>query len=164
MSHAAASRGGPFLGQVFSARRHASWRADLVSAARIGLSELARDVEDLVEVGAIDDIEAEQLLLGLGEGTVDHERRFAVLAQGRRRGRRQEAGDRPELALACDLLVHDRELRHHGLVMLLRPGAGDLLVVIAEDGVLHRDHLVVGFGRRSRLRGRACRQASSSAF
>src|SRR6202051_113280 len=51
-------------------RKHADG-ADFVGAAGIGRAELARDVERLVEIPAVDDIEAEQLLLGLGIGPVE---------------------------------------------------------------------------------------------
>ena len=42
-------------------------------------AEFARDLERLVELGAVDDVEAEQLLLGLGERPVDHQRRSPSL-------------------------------------------------------------------------------------
>src|SRR5258707_3244757 len=42
--------------------------ANFVGAAGIGRAEIARDVERLVEVLAVDDVEAEQLLLGFGVG------------------------------------------------------------------------------------------------
>ena len=50
-------------------------RTQLVGAARIGGGELLGRLQRLVEAGALDDIEAEQLLLGLGEGPVDDQRR-----------------------------------------------------------------------------------------
>src|SRR6476619_4542515 len=40
--------------------------ANLVGAAGIGRAEIARNIERLVEVLAVDDVEAEQLLLGFG--------------------------------------------------------------------------------------------------
>src|SRR5262245_6215951 len=42
-------------------------RPNLVGAARVGAAEIARDRQRLLQVRAVDDEEAEQLLLGLGE-------------------------------------------------------------------------------------------------
>src|SRR3954447_3044488 len=53
-------------------------RANLVSAAGIGLAKIAGDVERFLEILAIDDIEAEQLFLGLGKRTVQHQRRIVL--------------------------------------------------------------------------------------
>ena len=58
---------------------------------------------------AVDDVEAEQLLLGLGERPVDHERRLAVLAQRRRGRRRHQPGDGPELAGLGEPVLHDAQ-------------------------------------------------------
>ena len=80
--------------------------ADLIGAAGIGLAEIARDVERLVEVLAVDDIEAEQLLLGFGKGAVQHQRRIVLAQRGRRRGR-QQPRDRAEPALFGELVLHD---------------------------------------------------------
>src|SRR6202043_2582152 len=65
-------------------REHAD-RADLIGAAGIGSSKVARDVERLVEILAIDEIEAEQLLLGLGIGAVDDQGRIVLAQRSRRR-------------------------------------------------------------------------------
>src|SRR5580698_1101842 len=67
-------------------------RANLIGAARIGGAEVARDIDGGIEVLAVDDVEAEQLLLGLSIGTVQHQRRI-VLAQRGRRGGRQQSSD-----------------------------------------------------------------------
>ena len=77
-------------------------RADFIGAAGIGLAEIARDVERLVEILAVDDIEAEQLFLGLGIGAVDHHRRIFLAQRGRRRGR-QQPRHRAEPALLVSL-------------------------------------------------------------
>ena len=110
--------------------------ADLVGAAGIGRAKIARDVERLVEVVAVDDVEAEQLLLGLGIGAVDHDRRIVLAQRGRRR-RRQQPRHRAEPALFCQLVLHDGELRHDRGVLFLGPGTDGVFVVIAEDGVEH---------------------------
>ncbi len=73
-------------------------RTDLVGAARIGRGELTREPEGLIERLAIDDVEAEQLLLGLGKRAIDDEWRVLVLAQRRGRRRRHQPRHRPELA------------------------------------------------------------------
>ena len=49
--------------------------------------EVARDLDRLVEIPAVDDVEAEQLLLGLGVGPVEHDRRLVLAQRGRRRRR-----------------------------------------------------------------------------
>ena len=82
---------------------------DLVGAAGIGRAEIARDVDRLVEIVAVDEVEPEQLLLGLGIGTVEHDRRI-VLAQRGRRCRRQQPRHRPEPALFGQSVLHDGEL------------------------------------------------------
>src|SRR5215475_10062556 len=45
--------------------------ADLVNGARIAATQFARCLDRSILVGAIEDIEAKQLFLGLGERTVD---------------------------------------------------------------------------------------------
>ena len=114
-------------------------RADLVGAAGIGRGEFARDIQRLVQIGDVDHIEAEQLLLRLGERAVDHQRRVLRLAQRGGRGGGQQAQRRPELARLGQPLLHDAEPRHDGGVLLLAPGPDDVLVVVAEDGVEHAD-------------------------
>ena len=111
-------------------------RADLIGAAGIGLAEVARDFERFIEVLAIDDVEAEQLLLGLGKGTVQHQRRI-VLAQRGGGGRGQKPRDRAEPALLGQLFLHDAKFGHDGGVLFLGPGTHRVFVVIAEDGVQH---------------------------
>src|SRR5690606_35108003 len=60
---------------------------DLVGTdARIGGREVAGNVQRLVERADIDHVEAEQLFLRLGKGTIDHDRLVAALAQRRRGG------------------------------------------------------------------------------
>ena len=117
-------------------------RADLIGAAGIGRAEIARDVERLVEVLAVDHIEAEQLFLGLGKGPVDHERRI-VLAQRGRRGGRQQPRHRAEPALLGQLVLHDGKLFHDRGVLLLGPGTDDVFIVVAKDGVEHAEWLPV---------------------
>ena len=94
-------------------------------------------LERLLERGAVDDVEAEQLLLGLGKGAVDHQGRVAVLAQGGGRGGRHQPRDGAELPALRELLLHHVELGHDGVVLLLAPGEDDVFVVVAEDGVEH---------------------------
>src|SRR5712671_1179332 len=110
---------------------------DLVGAARIGLSEVLRDRKRLLEIATIDDIETKKLLFGLRKRPVDHQWRFVVLAQGRSRSGRQEAGDRAEFALPLQFFHDDPELGHDGVVLLLAPGASHLFIVVAENSVLH---------------------------
>ena len=71
-------------------------RADLVGAAGWRAQVRARSRAPRRAI-AVDDIEAEQLLLGLGERPVDDQAR-AALAQRGRRGGRQQPGHRAELA------------------------------------------------------------------
>ena len=82
----------------------------------------ARDVDRLVEGRAVDDVEAEQLLLGLGEGAVDDER-LASRADGGRRRRRHQAHRRAELAVGPQLVGHHRALGEDRVVLLLGPGS-----------------------------------------
>src|SRR5438128_6758520 len=60
-------------------------RADLIGTARVRLTEIARDGKRIVELLALDNVEAEQLLLGLGERPVDHQRRLALAQRSRGR-------------------------------------------------------------------------------
>src|SRR5262249_46261622 len=120
------------------------------------------DLERLLERRAVDDIEAEQLLLGLSERPVDHQRRLPVLPDRGRDGGRHEPGGRPELALLGEPLVHDIELGHDGVVLLLGPGIDDVFIVVAADGVEHSSLTLFppqaeGAGRRPtpRLKKRA---------
>ena len=55
-------------------------------------------LDGFIESVAIDDVEAEELLLGFGERAIDDER-LAAVAQRGGGGRRHQAGDRAELAL-----------------------------------------------------------------
>ena len=81
--------------------------ADLIGAAGIGRGQLAGDVQRLVEIVDVDHVEAQQLLLGLGERAVDDQRRLLGLAQGGRGGGRQQAQDGPSLP-AFDQPLLDR--------------------------------------------------------
>lgn len=56
-------------------------RPQLIGAAGVSLAQLPCDLERLIEIVTIDDVEAEQLLLGLGEGAVQNQGRIAVLAR-----------------------------------------------------------------------------------
>src|SRR6476659_1152100 len=98
--------------------------------------QLAGSLDRLIERRTIDDIEAEELLLGLGERAVDHQR-LTALPDGGRGGRRQQSGDWPQSALVGELLLHDRELGHDGVILLLGPGADDIFGIVAKDGVKH---------------------------
>lgn len=50
-------------------------RADFIDAIGDGRVERACDLERVFEILAIDDLEAEQLLLGLRKGTIEDDRR-----------------------------------------------------------------------------------------
>jgi hypothetical protein len=104
----------------------------------VGRAKVAGDVDRLIEILAVDDVEAEQLFLGLGIGTVDHDRRI-VLAQRGRRCRRQQARDRPEPALFRQFVLYDGKLLHDGRVLFPGPGTDGIFIVIAKDGVEHAD-------------------------
>ena len=73
-------------------------RADFVGAAGVRRDQLTRDVERFLEICHIDDEEAQQLLLGLGERTVDHQRLALRLAERGGGGGRQQPQRGPELA------------------------------------------------------------------
>src|SRR5690606_37310350 len=94
---------------------------------------------DLVEILAIDHVESEQLLLGFCEWPIKHERRVLILTQRRRRRGRHQPRHRTELARGRQRFVHRLEARHDGGVLLLAPGADDVLGVVAKNGVLHID-------------------------
>src|SRR5882672_5730826 len=84
-------------------------RADLVGALRVARAgEVLRDVERRIEALAFDDVEPEQLLLGLRERAVDHERLLALADRGRGR-RRHQPRDRAQPALRGQLLLNRPE-------------------------------------------------------
>src|SRR5207302_2211990 len=85
----------------------------------------------------VDDVKAEQLLLGLCKRPVDDQRRLMVLPDRRGGGRRHEADGRTELAILGKLLMDHIELGHDRVVLFLAPGKDDVFVVVAEDGVEH---------------------------
>src|SRR5262249_49014190 len=105
--------------------------------ARVRRGELARRLDRRVERGAIDDEEAEELLLGLGEWAVDDERLLPVPGQRRRRRRGQEAGDRAQPTLLGPPLLGRPPLHHPGVVLLLAPGTDDVFGVVTKDRVEH---------------------------
>ena len=72
------------------------------------------------------------------------ERRFLRLADRRGRRGRHQPRDRPELAVPRQSILDASEPRHDGRVLLLAPGTGGVLVVVAEDGVEHRGGSVSG--------------------
>jgi hypothetical protein len=111
--------------------------AQLIGTAGIGGRELARHGERLVEIGNVDHVEAQQLLLGLGEGAIDDERRILRLAQGRGRGGRQKTKRRSELARLHQTVPHHGEPPHDGLLLLLAPGTDDVFLIVTKDGVKH---------------------------
>src|SRR5690349_3652814 len=61
------------------------------------LAKVTRRLDGFVEVLAIDQVEAQKLLLGLGERAVD-DKSFAAVAHGGGGGGRHQARDGPELA------------------------------------------------------------------
>jgi multidrug efflux pump subunit AcrA (membrane-fusion protein) len=93
-------------------------------------------LDRVIVVFGFDQNETEQLLLGLGKGTVEHDRRIILAQRGRRRGR-QQARHRAEPALLGELVLHDGEFLHHHGVLFLGPGTHGVFVVIAKDGVQH---------------------------
>ena len=110
---------------------------DFVGAVRAaGLAEVLRRGDRLLERRALDDEEAEELLLGLRERPVEDDCLLA-LAKGRRGRRRHQAGDRPQASLAGEPVGHDIELGDDGGILLRRPGLDDVFAVVTEDGVLH---------------------------
>src|SRR6185312_5837446 len=122
-------------------------RPDLERSGRTARArQVAGSLERLVERRTVDDIEPKELLLGLGEGTVDYQR-LAAFSDGGRGGRRQQAGDRPEPALVGELLLHDRELGHDGVILLLAPGADHVFGIVAKDGVKHGGRSSFASGR-----------------
>src|SRR5262249_25663887 len=104
--------------------------------ARFLAAELTCSLDGLFERRAIDDVEAQQLLLGLGKGTIDDQRLAARPDRGRRR-RRHQASNRPKLSLALQLLRHHGALGQNRIVLFFGPAADHRLVVIAEDCVEH---------------------------
>ena len=56
------------------------------------------------------------------------------LVQRRTGSRRHQAQRRSEAALFDKLLVHDVEVGHDGIVLLLGPGVDGGLIVVAEEG------------------------------
>src|SRR5262245_60986760 len=85
---------------------------------------------------AFDDVEAEELFLRFGEGTVDHDV-LTSFAQRGGGGRGHEPRDRTEPSLVREFLAYRGEAAEHRIVLLLRPAAHDVFRVIAEDGVKH---------------------------
>src|ERR1700738_2293573 len=55
-------------------------RADLIHRGGIDPAQVARDSDRGVAIGAVEDVKAQQLLLGFGGGTIDH-RALAGAAQ-----------------------------------------------------------------------------------
>jgi hypothetical protein len=76
------------------------------------------------------------LLFGLGERTVEHDR-FLALAQGGRRRRWHQAGDRAEPTLLRPFLLDHFELGDGLGVFVLRPSADDVFGVVTEESVEH---------------------------
>ena len=122
-------------------------RADLIGAAGVGLGR-GRGRPPAPRRGvAVDDVEAQQLLLGLGEGAVDHQRRVAALAQGGGGGGGQQAGDRPQPALllgslSCDF---DPDGLHGLVVILLGPGADGVFGIVAKEGAVKYGGTLLGY-------------------
>src|SRR5882762_7511286 len=69
--------------------------ADFIHGAGIGMAQLARGSNRGVAIGAVDDVKAQQLLLGLGEGTIGHHA-FAWAAQHAGAVRRPKARRRSQ--------------------------------------------------------------------
>src|SRR5215467_8557571 len=116
-------------------------RPDLVSAERArSAPQLHRGLDRLLQRRAVDDVEAQQLLLRLGEGSVDYDRLLS-LPNGDRGGRRQQADRRPQPALLSQLLLDDVELGDRSVVLLFRPSADFVFGIVTKDGVEHGSSL-----------------------
>src|SRR5215468_9998918 len=112
-------------------------RPDLVRALRARCaSQLHRGLDRLLQRRAVDDIEAQELLLGFGERSVNYDRLLAFPNGGRGSGRQQASG-RPQPALLHQLLFDDVELGDHSVVLLFRPGTNYVFGIVTKDGVEH---------------------------
>jgi hypothetical protein len=91
--------------------------ADFIDGARIGAAQVARDIERGILGGAIDDVKAQQLLLGLGKRAVDHQS-CAGAAQGARLLGRSEPRRRAEPALLGQAVVDAVQIIHQRRILL----------------------------------------------
>src|SRR5215831_12708135 len=112
-------------------------RPDLVRPLRARCaSQLHRGLDRLLQRGAVDDVEAQELLLGFGERSVDHDRLLTFPNGGRGSGGQQASG-RPQPALLRQFLLDDVELGDRSIVLLFRPGADYVFGIVTKDGVEH---------------------------
>src|SRR5690606_2742992 len=112
--------------------------SDFVSAAAgIGRRQLVRKIERLVHGSAIGHVKTEELLLGFGEGPVQHHRIAAGLAQGHGLVGVPQAHHRAQPALRAHPGLNLAQPRHAGLVLLQGPGGALLFVIIAQNGIEH---------------------------
>src|SRR5512132_1932691 len=137
-----ASLGSRFLDQVpgFVEDHH---RADL-DRPELGARDLRRPFDRLVEVLAVEHVEAAQLLLGLGEGPVGDLALAVAHAHGGRglSGVEALAGD--QHALLLHLLGDSPVCLAHGLLVLLARGCPLALVSVDRECVLHLSLLLSG--------------------
>src|SRR5260370_40099704 len=101
------------------ARKIKRHRADFVHRGRMGPAQVTRGGDGGVAIGAVDDVEAQQLFLGFGEGPVGHRPRTLVaqhtgsLARPTPR-RRSESPGLIKAAVSLVQTAHDRRLLLRG--------------------------------------------------
>src|SRR5215212_5583736 len=110
--------------------------ADFIHCGRIGLTQVARGSDCSFAIGAVDDVESQELFLALGERTIGH---HAVTWTAQHAGslRRAKPRRRPEATLAREAVVHLVQLEHQRRIRLRRPGGDFLFDVIGQDGIPH---------------------------
>jgi hypothetical protein len=111
-------------------------RADLVHGTGIDLAQLACGRDGGIAIGAVDDVESQQLLLGFGEGTVGHQT-VARTAQHAGFFRRPQPRRRADLFILVDPLVDPFQIEHQGGILLRRPGSDFVFDVVGQDRVEH---------------------------
>src|SRR5260370_1334666 len=89
-----------------------------------------------VAIGAVDDVKAQKLLLGFGEGTIDHHA-LARAAQDAGAFGRAKPRRRPDAPLLLEAVVHLAQLDHQRRILLRAPGCDSVFHVIGEQGIEH---------------------------
>ena len=128
--------------------------ADLVDRRRIDPAQVARDVEGGVLARAVDHVEPQQLLLGLGKRPVEHHA-GARAAQGAGLGGTAQPRRRAEQFVRVEPVMDGEQVGHQRRVLLRRPGHDLGFDVIGQNGVEHRFSSFAwgGSGCRSRTFG-----------
>src|SRR4029079_13078299 len=124
-------------------RSHLPDRAHLDRAGR-GAGDLRRDLDRLVEVGAVDGVEPADLLLRLGEGTVGGEDFAVTYLDGGRVGGGPEPLAAGEHAAFAHLLAEGGVLTHPGLVLVRAHRGVGALVGADHQQVAHEFLLLLG--------------------